>query len=115
MFVCSPSQALVRRSDLHQRCSQAIGSSIRIASALTMPTESNQKVPDPGLTPVAGDHITMDSESRYRERERDYRQSEQYALMQRLYPQLRLWMSRCQQSDLVSDSLLDWERSHGDL
>ena len=57
MFVCSPSQALVRRSDLHQRCSQAIGSSIRIAPALTMPTDSHQKVPDPGLPPVAGDPI----------------------------------------------------------
>ena len=80
-----------------------------------MTTQSNQKVPDPGLTPVAVDHNTMDSESLYRERERLYRQSEQYASMQRLYPQLRLWMSLCQQSDLVSDSILDWERSHGDL
>ncbi len=49
----------------------------------------------------------MDSESLYRERERLYRQSEQYASMQRLYPQLRLWMSRCEQSDLVSDSILE--------
>ena len=76
-----------------------------------MTTEFNQKVSDPGLTPVAGDHNTMDSESLYREREQLYRQSEQYASMQRLYPQLRLWMSRCQQSDLVSDSILDWDRS----
>jgi hypothetical protein len=80
-----------------------------------MTTEFNQKFPDPGLTPMASDRTTMDSESLYRERERLYRQSEQYASMQRLYPQLSLWMSRCQQSDLVSDSILDWERSHGDL
>ena len=83
--------------------------------SIDMTTESNQKDFDPGLTPVAGDHALMDSESLYRERERGYRQSEQYASMQRLYPQLRLWMSLCQQSDLVSDSILDWERSHGDI
>ncbi len=79
-----------------------------------MTTEPNQMVPDSGLTPVAGDHASMDSELLYRERERGYRQSEQYALMQRHYPQLRLWISRCQHSDLVSDSRLDWDRSHGD-
>jgi hypothetical protein len=70
--------------------------------SIDMTTESNQKDPDPGLTPVAGDHALMDSESLYRERER-------------FYPQLRLGMSRCHPSDLVSDSLLDWERSHGDI
>ncbi len=70
--------------------------------SIDMTAESNQKDFDPGLTPVAGDHALMDSESLYRERERGY-------------PQLPLLMSRCQPTDLVSDSLLDWERSHGDM
>lgn len=66
-----------------------------------MTTEDLSGVPDPGLTLVAGDGAAMESESSYREREERYRSSEEYAAMQRHYPQLRFWISRCPGSDLV--------------
>lgn len=92
-----------------------------------MTTEDLSGVPDPGLTLVAGDGAGMESESSYREREERYRSSEEYADMQRRYPQLRFWISRCPGSDLVGgtadrDSVpplqspvsILWDRSHGD-
>jgi hypothetical protein len=66
-----------------------------------MTTEDLSGVPDPGLTLVPGDGAPMESESSYREREQRYRSSEEYAAMQRRYPQLRFWVSRCPGSDLV--------------
>ena len=65
------------------------------------------------------------SETAYRDLEQGYRCSEQYAAMQRRYPQLRFWIARCHPSDLVGDpppqarppqgsTALNWERSHGE-
>lgn len=96
-----------------------------IAAGSTVTTEQNPRGLDPGLTPVSGDFDSMDSETAYRDLEQGYRCSEQYAAMQRLYPQLRFWTARCHPSDLVSDagdavtqaeqgSALAWERSHGE-
>lgn len=96
-----------------------------IAAGSTVTTEQNPRGLDPGLTPVSGDFDSMDSETAYRDLEQGYRCSEQYAAMQRLYPQLRFWTARCHPSDLVSDagdaeaqaeqsSALVWERSHGE-
>ena len=96
-----------------------------ITAGLTMTIEHNSRVPDPGLIPVAGDAHTMSSESAYRKLELGYRASEQYAVMQRRYPQLRFWIARCHSSDLVGDepnkamrsqgaSALHWQRSHGE-
>ena len=90
-----------------------------------MTIEQNSRVPDPGLIPVAGDAHTMSSESAYRKLELGYRASEQYAAMQRRYPQLRFWIARCHPTDLVGDapnkavpsqgsSYLYWERSYGE-
>ena len=70
-----------------------------------MTTEDTDRVPDPGLTMVAGDVAAMDSESSYREREQRYRCSAEYAAMQRSYPQLRFWVSRCPGSDLVGGAI----------
>jgi hypothetical protein len=80
---------------------------------------------DPGLRPVSGVFDAMNSESAYRDLEQGYRASEQYAAMQRRYPQLRFWIARCNPSDLVggspaqtmpaeNPSALHWERSHGE-
>ena len=104
---------------------QAICSCIVIATRLTVTTEQNRGELDPGLTPVSGDATTMTSESAYRELEQGYRCSEEYAAMQRRYPQLRFWIARCHPSDLVGDpppqarppqgsTALNWERSHGE-
>ena len=90
-----------------------------------MTIEHDSRVPDPGLIPVSGDAHTMSSDSAYRDLEQGYRASEQYAAMQRRYPQLRFWIARCHPSDLVGSSpaqtvpaenpsALHWERSHGE-
>ena len=90
-----------------------------------MTIERDSRVQDPGLIPVSGDAHTMSSESTYRDLEQGYRCSDQYAAMQRRYPQLRFWIARCHPSDLVGDagdavaqaeqsSPLVWERSHGE-
>ncbi len=90
-----------------------------------MTTEQDPRGLDPGLTPVSGDFDTMDSETAYRDLEQGYRCSEQYAAMQRRYPQLRFWIAHCQPSDVVggsppqtmqseNPSALHWERSHGE-
>jgi hypothetical protein len=92
-----------------------------------MTTEDLSRVPDAGLALVAGDGAAMESESSYREREERYRSSEEYAAMQRRYPQLRFWISRCPGSDLVGETAdrdsapplqspvsILWDRSHGD-
>jgi hypothetical protein len=92
-----------------------------------MTTEDINGVPDPGLTLVPGDGAPMESESSYRERELRYRCSEDYATMQKLYPRLRFWVSRCPGADLVGGTTerdgapplqspvsIRWERSHGD-
>jgi hypothetical protein len=96
-----------------------------IAAGSTVTTEQDPRGLDPGLTPVSGDFDTMDSETAYRDLEQGYRCSEQYAAMQRRYPQLRFWIARCHPSDLVGDpppqarppqgsTALNWERSHGE-
>jgi hypothetical protein len=96
-----------------------------IAAGLTMTIERDSRVQDPGLIPVSGDAHTMSSDSAYRDLEQGYRCSEQYAAMQRRYPQLRFWIAHCQPSDLVggsppqtmqseNPSALHWERSHGE-
>ena len=108
----------------HQRCYSDL-QLIWITTGLNMTTEDTDRVPDPGLTMVAGDVAAMDSESSYREREQRYRCSAEYAAMQRCYPQLRFWVSRCPGSDLVGgaidasplstpDSSILWDRSHGE-
>jgi hypothetical protein len=108
----------------HQRCYSDL-QLIRITTGLNMTTEDTDRVPDPGLTMVAGDVAAMDSESSYREREQRYRCSAEYAAMQQSYPQLRFWVSRCPGSDLVGgaidasplstpDSSILWDRSHGE-
>ena len=108
----------------HQRCYSDL-QLIWITTGLNMTTEDTDRVPDPGLTMVAGDVAAMDSESSYREREQRYRCSAEYAAMQRSYPQLRFWVSRCPGSDLVGgaidasplstpDSSILWDRSHGE-
>ncbi|CAK6686947.1 hypothetical protein MNNICLKF_00118 [Synechococcus sp. CBW1107] len=108
----------------HQRCYSDL-QLIWITTGLNMTTEDTDRVPDPGLTMVAGDVAAMDSESSYREREQRYRCSAEYAAMQQSYPQLRFWVSRCPGSDLVGgaidasplstpDSSILWDRSHGE-
>ena len=90
-----------------------------------MTTEDTDRVPEPGLTLVAGDVAAMGGESFYRGCEQRYRSSAEYAAMQQRYPQLRFWVSRCPGSDLVGgaidasplstpDSSILWDRSHGE-
>ena len=88
-----------------------------------MTNQHNPRVPDPGLEPISGEQqIPMRSETNYRDLERGYRQSEQYAWMQKQYPQLRFWITHCHPTDLVGGdskhaeprSTLQWERSHGE-
>jgi hypothetical protein len=88
-----------------------------------MTNRRNPRVPDPGLEPISGEQqIAMRSETNYRDLERGYRQTEQYAWMQKRYPQLRFWITHCHPTDLVGGdskhaepgSTLQWERSHGE-
>ena len=124
-FTCAPAHSPWRR--LCRAISVASGDLQLnlITAGWTMTIEHDSWVPDPGLIPVAGDAHTMPSESVYRKLELGYRASEQYAVMQRRYPQLRFWIARCHSFDLVGDdpnkamrsqgaSALHWQRSHGE-
>ena len=83
-----------------------------------MTPEHHAKSVDSGLNAGRSELITMRSESAYRELERGYRRSDQYAWMQQRYPQLRFWIARCDPSDLVgtpaTKTPLQWDRNHGE-
>lgn len=92
-----------------------------------MTTERNPADWDLDPFPLSAESIAMDSEATYRERENSYRRSSAYAGMRRRYPQLRYWIARCRQPDLIGGSaspaapqpvlpgvMLQWQRSHGE-
>ena len=124
-FACAPAHSPWRRSSSAFSVASGDLQLNLITAGLTMTIEHDSWVPDPGLIPVAGDAHAMTSESAYRKLELGYRASEQYAAMQRRYPQLRFWIARCHPTDLVGDapdkttpsqgaSDLHWQRSHGE-
>lgn len=68
---------------------------------------------------------SMNPELHYRNLERDYHRSAQYAAMVERYPQLKQSIASCQQGELIGEVSpllppqvasvqLEWERSHGE-
>ena len=98
-----------------------------------MPSDNNnpaqeQQHPDlvPGDGLVHSHQLPQQSDQDYRELERQYHRSAQYAAMVSQYPQLRHWINACRRSPLVGDApeqakhhtpkgiVLQWDRSHGE-
>lgn len=93
-----------------------------------MSVEQNRQrlpAPDPGLVQDAHPLVPAGQEPDYRELERGYHQSADYAAMVERYPLLRSLIQSCRGSLLVGSSTalapahpptvqLQWDRSHGE-
>jgi hypothetical protein len=79
--------------------------------------------PFPAETLALGANSALREELHYRQLERTYHQSEQYAAMVKRYPLLQSSIDLCRSMALISDAScpsaraaadLQWERSHGE-